>query len=136
MKTSLLTITLMLAASAAAAQDQTLGAHEFMSNCASCHGREGKGNGPFAELLETAPTDLTQLRAENGGQFPFERVYRVIDGRDALAEHGSREMPVWGAEYNEMAHDALGEFYGFSNPEVFVSGRILSLISYIQDIQE
>lgn len=107
-----------------------------MSNCASCHGESGNGLGPLAELLSMAPTNLTQLRAQNDGDFPFERVYRVIDGRDVVAGHGSREMPVWGNEYDDRAREQLGEFYGIESPELFVSGRILSLITYLQSIQE
>jgi len=29
--------------------------------CASCHGTEGKGDGPAAETLQPKPPDLTQL---------------------------------------------------------------------------
>jgi hypothetical protein len=41
------------------------------------------------------PPDLTQFARRNGGMFPSERVYRIIDGRD-VPSHGDREMPVWG----------------------------------------
>ena len=34
------------------------GLHLFAEHCISCHGPQGKGNGPFAETLSTIPTDL------------------------------------------------------------------------------
>lgn len=32
----------------------------------------------------------------NSGGFPFDRVHRVIDGRQELKAHGSRKMRIWG----------------------------------------
>jgi copper resistance protein D len=34
------------------------GSHLFAEHCISCHGPQGKGNGPFADTLSTKPTDL------------------------------------------------------------------------------
>ena len=48
------------------------------------------------DILRVAPTDPTTLSRQNGGVFPFDRVYSVIDGRQAVKGHGSRDMPVWG----------------------------------------
>ena len=42
--------------------------------------------------------DLTRIALRHGGQYPDNWVYRVIDGREALFAHGTREMPVWGIE--------------------------------------
>lgn len=78
------------------AQEANPGAGEFQAWCSRCHGLEGKGDGPIAKELETAPPDLTQLSANNGGTFPAERVQSSIDGRSMEAGHGTRQMPVWG----------------------------------------
>lgn len=135
--------TLMLAAAAAiipvlagAAEPMSVGQREFMGNCASCHGADGKGNGPLAELLTVALPDLTQLQKNNDGVFPFEYLYRVIDGREFVGAHGTRDMPIWGNEYNEAAVEKYNQILGSVHPELFVSGRILSLTVYIQSIQE
>jgi mono/diheme cytochrome c family protein len=68
----------------------------YLTLCASCHGTSAKGDGPVAPHLNQKPADLTKLAAANGGVFPSERVYAVIDGRRAIGVHGTREMPVWG----------------------------------------
>jgi mono/diheme cytochrome c family protein len=70
----------------------------FNFYCTSCHGREGKGNGPVAAALKIPPADLTLLRRRNGGTFPKERLISFIAGGGAMLSgaHGSNEMPVWG----------------------------------------
>ena len=39
----------------------TRGETLFRLHCAGCHGEEGRGDGPVAEYLKVAPTDLTAL---------------------------------------------------------------------------
>jgi mono/diheme cytochrome c family protein len=72
------------------------GKRAYLNLCASCHGRSAQGDGPVAAHLNRKPADLTNLAAANGGVFPFERVYQVLDGRRDTRVHGTREMPVWG----------------------------------------
>lgn len=74
----------------------TSAAQTFRVYCASCHGSGGEGDGPIAPTLIHKPTDLTRLAEKNDGTFPKERVAAVIDGREQVATHGPREMPVWG----------------------------------------
>lgn len=69
--------------------------------CESCHGPTGKGDGPVAASLQRPPADLTTLAQRAGGRFDEAAVMAVIDGRRAVAAHGSREMPVWGAVFEE-----------------------------------
>src|SRR5689334_1329693 len=52
----------------------------FRSYCASCHGVDGKGNGPVSPALKTKPTDLTSISRRNGGIFPADRVSKIIAG--------------------------------------------------------
>ena len=68
----------------------------YQRYCTSCHGSEGRGNGPLAAELRTAPTDLTRLAEKNTGRFPVELVARSIDGRRTVRAHGAPDMPVWG----------------------------------------
>jgi mono/diheme cytochrome c family protein len=41
--------------------------------CAVCHGVNLKGDGPAAEALKQAPTDLTTIAKRNGRRFPIPR---------------------------------------------------------------
>ena len=98
-------------------------------NCAVCHGPEGKGDGGAANVLTVKPADLTQISQRNGGNFPFWRVYGVIDGREEVKGHGTRDMPIWG----EMFRQQEG---GKPVDETQAMGRILVIVYYIQSIQE
>lgn len=114
-----------------AAQEQvvlTSGKLEYQQYCATCHGADGKGGGPMSDLWKTPPADLTQLSKKSNGQFPFWRVYRTIDGREAVASHGPRAMPVWGARF-------LAQEGGAPLDEHTVLGRILALVYYVESLQ-
>lgn len=130
-----LLVAALLAAGPAVAQQQRpdLGKREFDANCASCHGATGKGDGPNKPWMTKAPPDLTLIAKNNGGVLPFKRLYEVIDGTGQVAGHGSSDMPVWGRDYRIKAAE-----YHFDvpyDPEVYVRGRILALIDYINRIQ-
>lgn len=71
----------------------------FETFCASCHGVKGHGDGPVAPILKVPVPDLTHIAARNGGTFPTEQVYRMIDGQADNSSHGPRHMPVWGYEF-------------------------------------
>jgi len=96
--------------------------------CAVCHGREGKGDGGAANLLTVKPADLTQISKKSGGTYPFWRIYRIIDGREAVKGHGTSDMPIWGTEFRPEAGR------GAASPSL-VRGRILELVYYLEYIQ-
>ena len=75
-----------------------VGQQEFRHACAVCHGLGGKGESVMTtlNLLTVRPPDLTQLSKKHQGQFPFWQVYRIIDGREEVKGHGTRDMPIWG----------------------------------------
>jgi mono/diheme cytochrome c family protein len=102
------------------------GAYAYRTYCASCHGTDGRGEGPLAESLRFVPPDLTRIAKRSGGSFPAERVQRVVDGRSPLPGHGGPEMPIWG--------DA------FRNPETgFDDARarekIRSIVDHLRTLQ-
>jgi mono/diheme cytochrome c family protein len=74
---------------------RTRGSGLYLRYCASCHGREGRGDGSVAPALGERPTDLTQIAAVNGGDFPFVAVAEAIDGTRSPRAHGVSEMPIW-----------------------------------------
>jgi mono/diheme cytochrome c family protein len=125
------TAVLWLTAAVGRAQQEEVakaGRPTYEQDCAVCHGREGKGDGGASNLLTVKPADLTQLSKNNNGAFPFWRVYGVIDGRQEVKGHGTREMPFWGAEFRAEAG---------TNPaaQSLVRGRILELVYYLESIQ-
>ena len=71
----------------------------YVRACASCHGLDGRGDGPTAPSLRVLPADLTVLSARNGGAFPRDFVIAVIAGERAVPSHGTREMPVWSQRF-------------------------------------
>ena len=107
---------------------QPTGQALFVRHCASCHGLSGEGNGPLAASLRRSPTDLTTIAKRRGGRFDEADVMAVIDGRRSIAEHGPREMPVWGAVFDESYKR---ERYG--SLTTLYHGRALT--DYVQSIQ-
>ncbi|MBZ5616124.1 MAG: c-type cytochrome [Acidobacteriia bacterium] len=102
------------------------GKEMYMSYCAVCHGTDGKGGGPAASALKTAPTNLTLLSKTNEGKYPALKVAASIRGEDALPAHGSKEMPVWGKLFWSMSSGHHSE----------VQQRVVNLNQYIESIQQ
>lgn len=129
-------IALLAASSLCTAQTDTtdLGRLEYEGNCASCHGLGGKGDGPVRMHLVKAPGDLTTLTRRNGGAFPNQMVWELIDGRTSttIGAHGSRDMPVWGSVFRAQALQYPGMA---AQPEWYVRGRIIALLDYMARIQ-
>jgi mono/diheme cytochrome c family protein len=122
--------------SARSAEPST-GQREYETKCLMCHGPAAKGDGWFAPFLKVPPPSLTQLKRNNGGVFPFDAVYLVIDGRKEVRVHGSRDMPVWGALYRAESGKEFPPFQGLQYAdEGVVRARILALIDYLSQLQE
>jgi mono/diheme cytochrome c family protein len=98
----------------------------YLAYCASCHGKDGRGDGPAASALKFAPADLTQLAARHGGKFPENYVIQTIRGDSAASSHGSKEMPVWGPIFGAMgtASDGVTQL------------RIRNLAKYLASLQQ
>jgi hypothetical protein len=79
-------------------------------------------------LLTVKPADLTQIAKKNNGEFPFWKVYGIIDGREQIKAHGERDMPIWGAEFRVDASST-------PTAESMVRGRVLELVYFLQSIQ-
>lgn len=119
---------LMAGAVAAGPQDADAGQALYAQHCATCHGLEGRGDGPMAGVLMIKPVNLSELSAANGGSFPLERVVKRIDGRDPLVSHGS-PMPVY------------GDFFSYRTDEVKLQDDLATaqpvadLVAYLTSLQ-
>ncbi len=125
-------------------QDPDKGRVEFLSQCAECHGADGKGAGPKSSKLKIKPDDLTLLARKNGGVFSPDAVAAAIDGRNATRSHRSSEMPIWGCRhgpppgsqgkaYQPKPIDALLDIP--CDPERDTRSRIQDVVEYLRRIQ-
>ena len=101
------------------------GAEMYKEYCAACHGPKGKGDGPAASALKTAPPDLTLLAKQNNGQFPDMHVAAVLKGGPDWPAHGSAEMPVWGPLFSSVS----------GNNSSLVALRVSNITKYLQSLQ-
>ncbi|MGE0823812.1 MAG: cytochrome c [Candidatus Binatia bacterium] len=128
-----LLVTLLEGSSGFAQQAEVIeaGRKEFRQSCVLCHGLSGGGESVMTtlNLLTITPPDLRRLSQRHEGKFPFWYVYQVIDGRAVIRGHGTRDMPIWGDVF-------IYQEDGSIENETRAIGRILSLIYYLQSIQE
>ena len=121
-----------------------VGKQEFEAKCANCHGVSGKGDGPLARHSPSdtpqplKPANLTLLAKQNGGVFPAEHVYEIIDGRVEVTAHGPRLMPVWGKVFQseEPAFPTDQSQQIFAIRESRVQAKIQALVDYISRLQD
>ncbi len=104
----------------------TSGKDMYRTYCASCHGIDGKGNGPAAPAVKSAVPDLTLLSRKSGGKFPSDHVVAVIRGDSNSPSHGSAEMPVWGPVFLKASESHVGE----------AQLRVHNVTEYIESIQQ
>jgi mono/diheme cytochrome c family protein len=62
------------------------GAKVFKSNCETCHGTQGHGDGPIGEALEPKPINLAKLQIVAADDYLF---WRINEGRPGTS------MPPW-----------------------------------------
>jgi mono/diheme cytochrome c family protein len=103
------------------------GSRIYRVYCAVCHGKKGKGDGPLAEGLRSSPPDLTLIAKGNGGEFPAEKIARIVDGRKPLEGHGGADMPVWGDVFKKT---------GSGSDEEEVKQKIQSVVAFLERLQE
>lgn len=104
------------------------GAQLYERFCASCHGATGAGDGPVAPFFRLKLPDLRRIARRHGGEFPADKIRRIIDGRTNVLPHGAREMPVWGFEFIANEGDT---------PEAHQRAEqaIQSLVDYLRSLQ-
>lgn len=82
-----------LGADAAAA-----GAEVFKTNCESCHGPQGHGDGPAGAALDPAPKNLADLQATAGDDYLFWRISTGKEGTSMVAWKGVlTDEQIWQA---------------------------------------
>jgi mono/diheme cytochrome c family protein len=94
--------------------------------CATCHGLDGKGNGPVVPALKVRPADLTTIGRRNGGTFPKDRIeaFVTIGDQAAVPAHGSKTMPVWGPIFSAV-----------DPSDTAIKTRVLNIVEYVESLQ-
>jgi len=118
--------------------------HKYYTKyCASCHGPDGKGDGPQAASTTPKASDLTQIAKNNGGKFPFYEVMLLIEGRSPTSQsadaslpglpkaHGDPKMPVWGEVFSRKEMSAGTSL----DLQLQTTGKIMEITEYLQSIQ-
>jgi mono/diheme cytochrome c family protein len=123
---------LLLTCTAQAADYVAMSGKELYGRfCASCHGPEGRGNGPVASSFKVEVPDLTLIARRAHGEYPRDRIARIIDGRFIVGAHGTRTMPVWGEDFSHLE---------IGNPEAerstsVIIGRLADYVWLLQRAQ-
>ncbi len=128
---SLLSLAAVLSVSrpALSANDEVAEGHRyFIQYCASCHGQDGLGDGPVAKSLSRQPANLRKLGDQYGMPLPAHQIAELIDGRDTIRAHGTRDMPVWGERLYEVGQGEKGE--------TGVGQVIAKIMVYLNTIQD
>lgn len=106
------------------------GARDYAQFCASCHGADGRGNGPALAGLSPRPNDLTTIRARNGGTFPRLQVMGWIAGHTmGRSDSHMPQFGDWLEQGGTVIHDA-----GDGNPAP-TPARLVGLVDYLETIQ-
>jgi mono/diheme cytochrome c family protein len=96
--------------------------------CASCHGVEGRGDGPVASTLRVEVPDLTLMARRGHGADPHDRIVRIIDGRYIIGAHGTRTMPIWG---EDLARLEIGNPDAERSTQTII-GRLADYVASLQ----
>ena len=106
------------------------GKRAYLRTCASCHGTDGRGDGPVAPTLRVRPTDLTRLASTHGGKFPRTHVEDVVTGASPITAHGTSDMPVWRITFGPTSSGAAAT--AALRRRRWLNG----LVDYLETIQE
>lgn len=110
---------------------QSVGELLFKRNCVSCHGVAGRGDGPLAAGLGTAPADLTKIAARRDGVWPMLEVMSILDGY--LKTTNPREdMPV----FEGFLDDEMVEFETGNGVTTLVPTKLIEVVNYLETLQD
>lgn len=112
----------------AEAEPESLGPLYYRTYCVTCHGPEGKGDGPAAADLPTRPADLTRI-VQRKGVFDRAKIAEFIDGRDRAKRHVAPDMPTWGRTLDDRLEVSLYQETRLTEP------MIRELVRYLEALQ-
>jgi mono/diheme cytochrome c family protein len=105
--------------------DPSSGKQMFQDYCAVCHGTDGKGEGPAADALKTAPPDLTTMAKRYDEKSVALKVGATLRFGAKSKVHGTSEMPVWGPLFSTTDKN-----------QQQLAMRISNLSKYVDSLQQ
>ncbi|MDJ0992213.1 MAG: c-type cytochrome [Dinoroseobacter sp.] len=123
-------IPLLMGAAPAVSQDADAGRQIFRDYCVTCHGMEGRGDGPMTQVLTIAPPDISRLTDDNNGVFPVSNVVAKVDGRVPVLGHGG-PMPIFGPVFEGKA----GALDSETGAPILTSETMVDLVAYLETLQ-
>jgi len=78
--------------------DAAAGAEVFKTNCESCHGPQGHGDGPAGAALDPAPKNLAELQLQASDAYLYWRINTGKEGTSMVAWKGVlTDEQIWQA---------------------------------------
>ena len=94
--------------------DAPPGAASYVLYCATCHGSEGKGDGPAATGLDPKPADHTNAAYMN--PLSDEHLFRVIKEGGAAVDKSPQMAPWGGTLSDDEIRDLIAFIRTLANP--------------------
>ena len=103
------------------AQNQSEGKKLYLTYCSSCHGDNGKGDGPAARSLPVKPANHTDGAVMN--QLTDKFLLEIVSkGGSAVGK--SAMMPGWGGQFKEsQVRDIVAYVRSMADPPYKASGK-------------
>lgn len=103
----------------------------YMQHCMSCHGVDGKGDGPAAEGLSTTPADLTKIAARRDGVWPALQVMDILSGYSRIAQP-REDMPV----IVDILDHNMSEFDPGNGEPFLMPTKLIEIANYLESLQD
>ena len=103
----------------------------YSQHCVSCHGVDGKGDGPVAPRLSTPPADLTRIAARRDGVWPAFEIMTILSGysRNILPRE---DMPV----IVDLLDNEMSEFDIGNGEAILMPTKLIAIARYLESLQD